>query len=103
LDNSIPVSTVRLGEGEMQLLREVKDRILKCGIASIEDLPAICPRCGSIIPNLKITAERWKCGNCGYEQKGISIRYSVTFGSVIGAALAALLWWLSRSEGGDKQ
>jgi ribosomal protein S27AE len=93
------VKTVKLGDGEAQLLEEVRARILRHGTALIENLPVTCPKCESVIPDAKITAENWKCGKCGYSQKGISIGQTITKGAVVGAALVALLWWLSRSEG----
>jgi len=92
------VKTVKLGDGEAQLLEEVRGRILRHGTAQIENLPVTCPRCGSVISGLKITAETWKCEKCGYSQKGIDIGQTITKGAVVGAALVALLWWLSQGE-----
>jgi ribosomal protein L37AE/L43A len=97
-------TTVKLSDNEAQLLREVRNRIIKHGTAPLENLPPVCPRCGRILSGFKITAEWWKCDECGYSQKGISIGASgtVALGAIIGAALVALLWWLSSQARGKE-
>jgi len=102
LSSTRKYTTVKLDDSVAQLLKEVRNRIVRSGIAPLEEIPVICPRCGNTISGLKITVEYWKCDKCGYEQKGISVGATGKFalGFIIGAGLMALLWWLSsRSRG----
>jgi len=93
-------TTVKLSDNEAQLLREVRDRIVKHGTAPIENLSLTCPRCGKTLSGVKITAEHWECEKCGYSQDGFTIGAGgmVALGAIIGAGLVALLWWLSKEQ-----
>jgi ribosomal protein S27AE len=97
-------TTVKLSDSEAQLLKEVRSRIIKHGIAPLEKLPPVCPKCGRVLSGFKITTEYWKCDKCGYSQKGINIGAGgmVALGAIIGAGLVALLWWLSSQGGSEK-
>jgi hypothetical protein len=95
-------TTVKLNDSEAQLLREIRNQIIKHGTAPLEKLPPVCPRCRKILSGFKITAEYWEC-DCGYSQKGINIGAGgmVALGAIIGAGLVALLWWLSSQSKGE--
>uniref|UniRef100_A0A7V4KBI6 Transposase zinc-ribbon domain-containing protein n=1 Tax=Fervidobacterium pennivorans TaxID=93466 RepID=A0A7V4KBI6_FERPE len=97
-------TTVKLNDNEAQLLKEVRNRIIKYGTAPLENLTPVCPRCGTILSGFKINAEYWRCDKCGYSQGGINIGAGgkVALGAIMGAGLVALLWWLS-SQSGDKR
>jgi len=94
------VRTVRLDDGEDILLKKTQERLLKNGIRNVERLPIICPKCGKKMPGVSMADEQWKCNSCGYTQNGIKLGSGgmLSLGSVIGAGLTALLWWLSDME-----
>jgi rubrerythrin len=92
----VKANAVKLGEGEAQLLRELREYFIRHGISVLDDLVLICPKCGSPM-DAKIVSEVWNCKKCGYSQKGIYVKkggITVTF--IVGAGLVALLWWLFR-------
>jgi ribosomal protein S27AE len=90
-------NVVKLGDGEMQLFREIREYLIRYGISSLDDLTPICPKCGNPL-NARITAEYWKCEKCGYSQKGIYTGRGITTSFIVGAGLVALLRWLKRGD-----
>ena len=79
------------------MIHEVRDQIMRKGTASLENLNAVCPKCGEEMAGVRLTAERWECNNCGYSQGGLKLGVGGTLalGAVAGAGRVALLWWLS--------
>lgn len=91
------VTTMKLSDEEAKMIHEVRDQIMRKGTASLENLNAVCPKCGEEMAGVRLTAERWECNNCGYSQGGLKLGVGGTLalGAVAGAGLVALLWWLS--------
>jgi ribosomal protein S27AE len=91
------VTTMKLSEGEAQLIRDVRDRVMREGTGKLEALGAVCPRCGVRLNGVSITAEHWECHQCGYSQDGLKLGTGGTLalGMIAGAAVVALLWWLN--------
>ena len=87
---------MKLSDEEAQLIREMRDQIMRTGTSRLEQLNAVCPKCGEEIVGVRATAERWECDNCGYSQDGLKLGAGGTLalGAIAGAGIVALLWWL---------
>lgn len=92
----MPPTTMKLSDEEAQLIRQMRDQLMKQGTASIEAMPAVCPKCGVEMVGVRLTAEHWQCQNCGYSQDGLKLGVAGTLalGAVAGAGIVALLWYL---------
>lgn len=91
---------VKLTDAQAQLLKEVRAKVLREGVAGLERLPVVCPRCLKRV-NAKVT-EDWVCQSCGYAQKGIRIGEGgrVSLGGLVSLSLMALNYF--KVSGGEK-
>ncbi len=96
-----PPTTIRLSDEEAQLLRDARDRLLRQGVGKLDNLELVCPKCGSRVPEATMKSPEWTCPMCGHRQAGLKLGVGGTLalGSVAGAGMVALLWWLNHQEG----
>lgn len=95
-----PSAMVRVDEGEATLIRLARQRLVRKGTERLDQLIAMCPKCGDPIEGVHLTSERWKCEKCGHAQKGINLDTDggPALGSVAGVGIVALLRWLHEQD-----
>ncbi len=96
-----PPTTIRLSDDEAQLLRDARDRLIRQGVGKLDPLELSCPKCGVSLPSVSVKSPEWTCPACGHRQAGLKLGVGGTLalGSVAGAGMVALLWWLNHQEG----
>jgi len=86
--------SVRLSKGDYERLRTIEKLIAENGIKVLEGLREVCPKCGGLMDGIRVSAERVRCPNCGYEEKGVTLA-KTRLGTIVGLALGALVTWIN--------
>jgi len=89
--------SVRLSKTDYERLRTIEKLIAENGIKVLEGLREVCPKCGSLMDGIRVSAERVRCPNCGYEEKGIPLTRA-RLGTIVGLGLGALAMWMGKKE-----
>lgn len=98
-------TSLKLSDVEIQLLKEVRDNLVRNGLKRVESIQVRCTKCSSLIENTIVTDAKWICKRCGHAQSGIPLGAGGSFalGAVAGVSALALLSWMNNQPASEAQ